>query len=77
MNDLFKCTSKDPDTTALSLTVVNFWRLETNLDSDQCTYFFNLFSLNPSAAKMYNQLVDTKEYHHIYIRLKLKGFNNT
>ena len=77
MNDLFKCTSEDPDATVWSLTVKNFQRLETNLDSDQDAYFFDLFSLNHSAAKMYNQLVDAEEDCHAYIRLKFKGFNNT
>ena len=77
MNDLFERTSEDPDTAVQSLVVDNFQRLETNLDLDQCAFFFDLFSLNPSATKMYNQLLDTEEDHHAYIRLKLKGFNST
>ena len=77
MNDLFKQTSEDPDAAAQSLMVDNFRRLDTNLDSDQRAFFFDLFSLNPSATKMYNQLLDTEEDHHAYIRLKLKGFNST
>ena len=60
-----------------SLIVDNIWRLETNLDLDQHAFFFDLFSINPSDTKMYNQLLDTKEDHRVYIRLKLKGFNNT
>ena len=70
-------TSEDPDAAVQSLVVDNFRRLETNLDSDQCAFFFDLFSLNPSATKMYNQLLDTEEDCHVYVRLKLKGFNST
>ena len=77
MNDHFKQTSEGPDAVVQSLMVDNFWRLETNFDLDQHAFFFDLFSLKPSATKMYNQLLDTKEAHHAYIRLKLKRFNNT
>ena len=66
MNDLLNWTSEGPDAAVQSLAVDNFWRLETNLDSDQHAFFFDLFSINPSDTKMYNQLRDTKEDHCVY-----------
>ena len=74
MNNLFKHTSEDPDAKACDLAVENLRWLETDLTVDECTYFFNLFSMKPSLAKMYNHLANgDNEDWHAYIRLKLKS----
>ena len=74
MNDLFKCTSEDPDAKACDLAVENLRWLETDLTADERAYFFDLFSMKPSLTKMYNHLANgDDEDQHAYIRLKLKS----
>ena len=74
MNDLFECTSEDPDAKACDLAVENLWWLETDLTADEHAYFFDLFLMKPSLAKMYNHLVNgDDEDWRAYIRLKLKS----
>ena len=74
MNNLFKCTSEDLDAKACDLAVENLRQLETDLTTDECTYFFDLFSMKPSLTKMYNHLANgDNEDRHAYIRLKLKS----
>ena len=77
MNNLFKCTSEDMDASAQTLAVENLQHLKMDLDSDAWAYFFDLFTLSPNIAKMYNQLAEASEDDcHAYIRWKLRGFND-
>ena len=74
MNNLFEHTSEDPDTKACDLAVENLQWLKTDLTMDERAYFFDLFSMKPSLAKMYNHLANgDDEDWHAYIRLKLKS----
>ena len=74
MNNLFERTSEDPDTKACDLAVENLRRLKTDLTMDEHAYFFDLFLMKPSLAKMYNHLANgDDEDQHAYIRLKLKS----
>ena len=77
INDLFECTSVDPDTKICDLTMENLRQLETGWSKTECAHFFNHFSTQPALAQMYNQLVEgDKEDWWAYIRLKLKGLED-
>ena len=50
VNDLFKCTSEDPDTKICNLAVENLRWLKTGLSVTEHAHFFDLFSTQPALA---------------------------
>ena len=77
MNNLFECTSEDPDVKICDLTVKNLRQLKIGLSVTEHAHFFNLFLTQPALTQMYNQLVEgDEEDWQVYIRLKLKGLED-
>ena len=55
---MFKPTIKGRDTDSKACTIAtdNLQKLKTYLGVSNCAHFYDLFSTNPGATKMYNQL---------------------
>ena len=75
MNDLFEQTLEDMDTKACAITADNLQKLKILLSASDHAHFYNLFSTNTGAAKIYNQLAgagaDKKDDCHAWVELKL------
>ena len=60
MNDLFAQTLEDVDSKACAIAADNLQKLETHLGVSNCAHFYDLFSTNTGAVKMYNQLAGAR-----------------
>ena len=81
MNDLFEQISEDTDAKACAITADNLQKLKIHLSVSDHAHFYNLFSTNAGAAKMYNQLAgagaDKEDDHRAWVELKLAKLKYT
>ena len=81
MNDLFEQTLEDMDTKACAITADDLQTLEIHLSASDHAHFYNLFSTNAGAAKMYNQLAgaggDKEDDCRAWVELKLAKLKYT
>ena len=81
MNDLFEQTSEDTDAKACTIAADNLQKLEIHLSASNGAHFYDLFSTNTGAVKMYNQLAgagaDKEDDHHACVELKLAKLKYT
>ena len=81
MNNLFEQTSEDMDAKACAIAADNIQKLKIHLSASNRAHFYNLFSTNTGAAKMYNQLIgaraDKEDDHYAWAELKFAKLKYT